>query len=160
METRITGVVECFQKLKAQINEWEKSNKSPAVSPVKINQQFSFFSKIIQELSSQTLLARVLLPICGGVLSLTDVIAQIKQNGLKRADSQIDIAFPRSNLIPDCSIHQELNLSFIQPPFNRMQMQMTPDIGEIQDHNLYGSESNIDCIYQGGKSETSCYTSK
>ena len=64
METRITRVVERFQKLKAQINEREKSLKNRAVSPVKINQQLSSFSKIIQELSSQALLARVLLPIC------------------------------------------------------------------------------------------------
>ena len=32
-----------------------------------------------------------------------------------------------------------------------MKMQMTNEIVEIQDHNLYVSESNIDRIYEGGK---------
>ena len=31
-----------------------------------------------------------------------------------------------------------------------MQMQRTPDIVEIWDQNLHGSESNIDRIYEGG----------
>ena len=44
METRITKMREPFQKLKAKINEWEKSVKNRAVTPVKINQQFSSFS--------------------------------------------------------------------------------------------------------------------
>ena len=29
-------------------------------------------------------------------------------------------------------------------------MQMTPNTVEIRDQNLYGPESNIDCIYEGG----------
>ena len=29
-------------------------------------------------------------------------------------------------------------------------MQMTPIVVEIRDQNLYGPESNIDCIYEGG----------
>ena len=80
-------------------------SKNQAVSPVEINQQFSSFLKIIQELSNQALLARVWLPICRDILSLTEVIAWIKWNGLKRAESQIDIAIPFSNLNLNCSFH-------------------------------------------------------
>ena len=72
----------------------------------------------------------------------------IKQHGLKGADSQIDIAIPCSNLNSDCSFHHEVNLSSIEPPFNRMQM--IPGVLEIWDQNLYGSESNIDRFYKGG----------
>ena len=75
-----------------KINEWERSLKNLSVSLVEINQQFSFLSKVITELSNQALLARVSILICRDILSLTDVIVLIKRNGLKGADSQIDMA--------------------------------------------------------------------
>ena len=78
-------------------------------------------SKVITELSNQPLLARVLIPICRDILSLTDIIAQIKLNGLNGVDSQIDTDIPRSNLNLDSSFHHELNLSSIEPFSNRMQ---------------------------------------
>ena len=81
-------------------------------------------------------------------MSLKDVIARIKRNGLKGADPGIDIAILHTNLTLDCSFHYELNLSTINPPSNRMKM--TPDVVAIWDQNLYGPESNIDCIYKGG----------
>ena len=107
METRINKIMDCFQKLKAKINEWDKSLKDQTVSPVEINQQFSSLSKVITELSNQALLGRVSIPICRNILSLTDIIARIKRNGLKGADSQIDIAIQRSNLNSDCSFCNE-----------------------------------------------------
>ena len=61
-------------------------------------------------------------------------------------DSQIEIAIPGSNLNPDCSFCHELNLSSIEPPSIRMQT--TPDVFEIWDQNLYGSESNMDHSYK------------
>ena len=90
----------------------------------------------------------VLIPICGAILSLKDVIARIKRNRLKGADSQIYIAILHANLNLDCSFCHELNLSTIDPPNNRMQM--TPNIVEIRVQNFYGPESNIDCIYKWG----------
>ena len=63
-------------------------------------------------------------------------------------DSQIDIAILPSDLNLDSSFHHELNLSSIDPPSNRMQT--IHGIVEIQNQNLYGSESNIDCLYKGG----------
>ena len=50
METRITKIMNWFQKLKLKINEWERSLKNRTVSSVEINQQFSFLSKVITEL--------------------------------------------------------------------------------------------------------------
>ena len=52
-------------------------------------------------------------------------IVGMKRNGLKGADSRIDLAFHTTNLNLDCSFCHELNLSPIDPPSNRMQM--TPD---------------------------------
>ena len=66
---------------------------------------------------------------------------------MKGADSQVDIAIPRSNLILDSSFRNELNLSTINPPSNRMQM--TPDVVEVRDQNLHVQESNINRIYEG-----------
>ena len=85
---------------------------------------------------------------CIDISSLTDVITRIKRNGLKGVDSQIDIAILPSDLNLDSSFHHELNLSSIDPPSNRMQT--IHGIVEIQNQNLYGSESNIDCLYKGG----------
>ena len=31
METRITEIIECFERLKSEINEWENSHKNQAV---------------------------------------------------------------------------------------------------------------------------------
>ena len=55
METRITEIMNRFQRLKAKINEWENLLNNQAVSLVEINQQFSSFSKEICELSNQAL---------------------------------------------------------------------------------------------------------
>ena len=55
--------------------------------------------------------------------------------------------FPGLNLTLDSSFCHGLNLSSTNPPSNRMQM--TPDVIDIWDRNLYGPESNIDCIYRG-----------
>ena len=105
-------------------------------------------SKVITKLSNQALLARVLIPICRDISSLTDIIALIKQNGLKGADSQIDIVIPCSDLNLDSSFHHDLNLSSIDPPSNRMQT--IHGVVEVRNQNLYGSESNIDCLHERG----------
>ena len=97
MESRNSKIMERVQKLKMKINEWERSIKDRSVSSVEIHQQFNSLSKIISELSNQALLARGSIPICRDILSLTDVITRIKQNGLKWAESQIDIPIPRSD---------------------------------------------------------------
>ena len=90
MEIRINKIMDRYQNLKMKINEWERFLKNRTVSLVEINQQFSSLSKIITELLNQALLARVSIPICRNISSLTDVIVRIKQKGLNRADSQID----------------------------------------------------------------------
>ena len=115
---------------------------------IEINQQFGSFSKVITDLLNQAHLARVWISICKYILSLTDVIARIKWNGLKGADSRINTAILFSALNLDSSSHHELNLSFIEPPSSRMQTMHS--VVEIQDQNLYGSEYNIDCFNEGG----------
>ena len=64
------------------------------------------------------------------------------------ADSQIDIPIPRSDLSLDSSSHHELNLSSIDPPSSRVQT--IHGFIEVRNQNLYGSESNIDLLYEGG----------
>ena len=51
------------------------------------------------------------------------------------------------NLNSDSSFHHELNLSSIEHPSNGMQT--IHGVVEIRDQNLCGSESNIDCLYEG-----------
>ena len=99
-----------------KVNEWERSIENRFVSSVEIYQQFKSLSKVITELSNQALLERVSIPICRDIMSLTDVIARIKLNGLKGVVSQIDIPIPRSDLSLNSSSHQELNLSSKDPP--------------------------------------------
>ena len=53
------GVIERFEGLKMEINEWEMLLNCQAVSPVVINQQCDSFTKVIQDLARQALLARV-----------------------------------------------------------------------------------------------------
>ena len=120
IETRIEKFMDCFQTLKKRINEWEGSIKSHTVSLIEINQKFGSFSKVITDLLNQAHLARVWISICKYILSLTDVIARIKLNGLKGVDSQIDIPIPRSDLSLNSSSHQELNLSSIDPPTSKV----------------------------------------
>ena len=43
MEKRITEIIECFERLKSEINEWESSLKNQA----ELNWQFVSFSKVI-----------------------------------------------------------------------------------------------------------------
>ena len=66
--------MDCFQTLKKRINE------------------------VITDLLNQVHLARVFISICRDLSRLTDVVARIKQNGLKAADSWIDTAILRSDL--------------------------------------------------------------
>ena len=124
-----------------KVNEWERSIENRFVSSVEIYQQFKSLSKVITELSNQALLERVSIPICRDIMSLTDVIARIKLNGLKGVDSQIDIPIPRSDLSLNSSSHQELNLSSKDPPTSWGQI--LHGVIEVQNQYLHGSESNI-----------------
>ena len=111
METRINEIIERFERIISEINEWENSLKNRAVPVDQLNRQFSFFSKVIKVLSNQALLANVSISICGAIVSLKDVIAQMKPNGLKGAGSQIDKAILCANLTLDKSFCHKLNLS-------------------------------------------------
>ena len=133
METRITEIMERFERIKFEINEWENSFKIWTVPAIELNRQFASFFKVICELSNQVLLARVLIPIFGAISSLKYVIVRIKRNVLKVADSQIDIAILRAYLSLECSFYHKLNLFTINPPSNRMQM--TSEVIEIRDQN-------------------------
>ena len=62
---------------------------------------------------------------------------------MRRINPQIDMASPHWSQISDSVIQNELNLSSINPISNRMQRSM--DVIEIQNQNMYGSESNFDC---------------
>ena len=58
------------------------------------------------------------------------------------------MAPPHLSQISNSVFRNELNFSSINPPSNRMQRSM--DVIEVENQNLYGSESNVDCIYTGG----------
>ena len=77
---RIMGVIERFEGLKMEINEWEMLLNCQAVSPVVINQQFDSFTKVIQDLARQALLARVDILMWGEILNYKNKILQIRRN--------------------------------------------------------------------------------
>ena len=58
-----------------EINEWETLLNCQAVSPVEINRQFDSFTKVIQDLARQTLLARVDIPMWGEISNCKNIIA-------------------------------------------------------------------------------------
>ena len=58
------------------------------------------------------------------------------------------MAPPHSSQISNSVFRNELNLFSINPPSNRMQRSM--DVVEVENQNMYGSESNVDCINTGG----------
>ena len=100
---------------------------------------------VICDLANQALLARVDIPIYGAFSSLKNVIAPIKWSALKGADPQIDIATSHLSQTLDRVFHNELNLFTINPPPYRM----TLDVNEMEDQNLFGPKSNMNCINMG-----------
>ena len=62
-------MIERFEGLKMEINEWETLLNCQAVSPVEVAQQFYFCAKVIQDLARQALLARVDIPTCREILN-------------------------------------------------------------------------------------------
>ena len=63
-EIRIMGVIERFEGLKVEINEWE----------MLLTQQFNSFAKIFQDLARQALLARVDLLTRGIILNFKNIV--------------------------------------------------------------------------------------
>ena len=72
----------------------------------------------------------------------------MKQRLLRGTDPQIDMAISHSSWVSDIVFHNKLNLSSINPPSNRVQRSI--DVIEIEDQNVYGSESNFDRTNVGG----------
>ena len=93
-------------------------------------------------------MARVGIPTCGAISSWKDVIAHIQRSALRGVDPQIDMAPSLSCQTLDSIFCKKLNLSTINPLSIRMLR--TLEVVEIEDQNLHGSESNIDCINVGG----------
>ena len=60
-------------------------------------------------------------------------------------DSQIDMPIPRSDVSMESSPPHEMNLSTINPPSTGIH-----GIALVRRQNLYGSEPNIDRVYEGG----------
>ena len=127
-----------------EINNWEILLNSQIINPVGINRQFDSLTTVIQDLAREALLARVDIPKCGEISNYKNIIMRIRWNMVKGIDLQIDLARFSPNGNSDSVLNSELNLSTIDPPSNRMQR--TLEIIEIEDQNLYGSQSNIDRI--------------
>ena len=139
-KVRVAGVMERFERLKMEINEWEILLISQVIPPVGINRQFDSLSRVIQDLAREALLARVDFLICGEISNYKNIINQMRQNALIGIDLQISLAPSHPNPNSDSVFRNEMNMSTIDPPSNRMQR--TLEIIEIDDQNLYGSQSN------------------
>ena len=50
-EVRVAGVIERFERLKMEVNEWEILLNSQIIPPVEINRQLDSLSKVIQDLA-------------------------------------------------------------------------------------------------------------
>ena len=72
---------------------------------------------------------------------------------MKVIDPRIDLEPSPSNHNSHCVFRNEFNLSTIDPPSNRMQRTLA--VIEIEDQNLYGSQSDTDRITIGGNSRPS-----
>ena len=90
-DIRVAGVMEKFERLKTDINEWEILLNSQVISPFGINRQFNSLSRVIQDLAREALLARVDFPMCGEISNYKTIINRIRQNAMKGIDSQIDL---------------------------------------------------------------------
>ena len=145
--------MERFGRLKTEINEWEMLIKSQVISPYVINRQFNSLSRVIQDLTKEALLARVEFSMCGEISNYKTIINQIRRNVMKGIDPQNDLApsLPNHNL--DSVFCNELNLSTIDPPNNRMQR--TLENIEVENQNLYGSQPSVNRINIGGLSRPS-----
>ena len=73
-EVRVAGVIKRFERLKMEINEWEILLNSQIIPPVGINRQFDLFSKVIQDLAREALLARVDIPMCREISNYKNII--------------------------------------------------------------------------------------
>ena len=62
-----------------------------------------------------------------------------------------------SSRLSDSIFCNELNLSSINPPSNRIQRSI--DVVEIEHQNVYGPESSSDCINVRGNVRSSGFTS-
>ena len=120
-EVRVAGVMERFERLKTKNNEWEILLNSQVIPPVGMNRQFDLLSRVVQDLAREALLARVVFPMCGEISNYKNIINRIKQNVMKEIDPQINLAPSPPNRNSDSVFRNELNLSTIDPPSNRMQ---------------------------------------
>ena len=136
--------MERFGRLKTEINEWEMLIKSQVISPDVNNRQYNSLSRVIQDLTKEALLARVEFSMCGEISNYKTIINQIRRNVMKGIDPQNDLApsLPNHNL--DSVFCNELNLSTIDPPNNRMQR--TLENIEVENQNLYGSQPSVNRI--------------
>ena len=122
-----------------ETNEWEILLNSQVIPPIGINRQFESLSRVIYDLAREALVARVDFLVCGEISNYKTIINRIRQNLLKGIDQQTGLApFPQ-NCNSDSVFLNELNLSSIDPPSNRMQRSL--EIIEIENQNLYGSQS-------------------
>ena len=128
-----------------KINEWEGSIRDQPISSAEIHQKCIPLSKAITELANQAFLVKVSTSIHKDILSLADVIARIKRNGLKRVDSWIDGPILCPDVHREASSPLEMNWSAINLPSIRSQ-----GVTEVWSQNLYGSEPSIVRDFEGG----------
>ena len=78
--------------------------------------------------------ARVDIPMCREMSNYKNIKVRIRRNALKGIDPRIDLVPSPPNRNSECVFSNELNLSTIDPPSNRMQR--TLEVIEIEDQNL------------------------
>ena len=140
--------MERFGRLKTEINDLEMLIKSLVISPDVINGKFISLSRVIKNLTKEALLARVEFSKCGEISNYETIINQIRRNEMKGIDPQNDLAPSPPNPNLNRVYQDELNLSTIYPPNNRMQR--TVENIQVENQNLYASQSDVNSIVIGG----------
>ena len=92
---------------------------------------------------------------CGEISNYETIINQIRRNAMKGINPQNDLAPSPPNRNQNRVFRDELDLSTIEPPNNRMQR--TVENIQVENQNLYGSQSNVNSIVIGGVSRPSMY---
>ena len=139
--------MERFGRLRTEVNEWEMLIKSHVISLDAINEQAISLSRVIQDLAKEALLARVEFSTCGKISIYETIINQIRRNTMKGIELQNDLVPSPPNRNLNRVFCDELNLSIIDPPNNRMQRNL--ENIQVENQNLYGSQSNVKSIVIG-----------
>ena len=110
-EVRIANVLDRFQRLKMEIDNWEQDLKTCFVSPDEINEQFYLLFKTTGDLAREAILANIELSVCGQISYYKTTLQRIKRNTLTNLELHGSMDSFTLNPRMDARIRDEIDLS-------------------------------------------------